>query len=77
MEGGAQFELPDAKGTRMVPAEGGSPYPYAAARFAEACAGQGAPAADGIDGIKSLAVALAVVHAAETGQRTPVDYGGV
>ena len=77
MRGGGQFELTDAKGTRMVGAEGGSPYDYAAARFTVACAGEGEPAATGTDGIKSLAVAMAVVKAAKSGQRTAVDYGGV
>lgn len=45
--------------------------------FHAAIQGQGRPAADGIDGIKSLAVAAAVAKAAKTGQRTTVDYGGV
>jgi 1,5-anhydro-D-fructose reductase (1,5-anhydro-D-mannitol-forming) len=45
--------------------------------FHAAIQGQGRPAADGFDGIKSLAVAAAVAKAAKTGQRTMVDYGGV
>ncbi|MDO5643934.1 MAG: Gfo/Idh/MocA family oxidoreductase [Paracoccus sp. (in: a-proteobacteria)] len=45
--------------------------------FAEAVAGQGRPAADGRDGVASLAVALAVADAAASGQRTGVDYGGL
>jgi 1,5-anhydro-D-fructose reductase (1,5-anhydro-D-mannitol-forming) len=36
-----------------------------------------ARAPDGIDGIKSLAVASAVAEAATTGRRVAVDYGGV
>ena len=43
--------------------------------FGEAVAGKGRPAADGRDGIASLAVALAVAEAAQSGQRTAVDYG--
>ncbi len=50
-------------------------YARAVDLFAKACAGEGRPAADGVDGVKSLAVAAAVTKAAETGQRTPVDYG--
>ncbi len=45
--------------------------------FTDAVAGKGAPAADGIDGIKSLAVASAVAQAATSGARVAVDYGGV
>ena len=45
--------------------------------FAAACAGKGRPAADGVDGVKSLAVAAAVAEAARTGQRTAVAYGGL
>lgn len=45
--------------------------------FAEAVAGKGRPAADGIDGVKSLAVASAVARAATSGARVAVDYGGV
>ncbi|MFT5869902.1 MAG: 1,5-anhydro-D-fructose reductase (1,5-anhydro-D-mannitol-forming) [Paracoccaceae bacterium] len=44
--------------------------------FVAAVGGKGAPSATGIDGIKSLAVALAVKQAATTGQRTTVDYAG-
>ncbi|MFD1796353.1 Gfo/Idh/MocA family oxidoreductase [Paracoccus aurantiacus] len=50
-------------------------YLRSARMFGEAVAGKGQPAATGRDGIASLAVALAVARAAETGQRTAVDYG--
>lgn len=43
--------------------------------FMEAVAGKGSPAATGEDGIKSLAVALAVKDAATSGRRVTVDYG--
>lgn len=52
-------------------------YDRAVDLFAKACKGDGRPAADGLDGVKSLAVAAAVSKAAETGMRTAVDYGGV
>ena len=52
-------------------------YVRALDHFHAAIKGQGRPSADGIDGIKSLAVAAAVAKAAKTGQRTAVDYGGV
>ncbi len=51
-------------------------YQRSVAKFAEAVAGTGEPAATGIDGVKSLAVAEAVKAAATTGQQTTVDYGG-
>ncbi len=52
-------------------------YDRALDLFAKACAGQGRPSADGADGVKSLAVAMAVATAAETGRRVAVDYGGI
>jgi 1,5-anhydro-D-fructose reductase (1,5-anhydro-D-mannitol-forming) len=52
-------------------------YARAVDLFTKACAGEGRPAADGVDGVKSLAVAAAVNQAAETGKRTSVDYHGI
>lgn len=52
-------------------------YHRAMARFMAAVAGQGEPAATGVDGVKSLAVAIAVKDAAVSGHRVTVDYGGV
>ncbi len=46
-------------------------------RFMDAVNGTGSPSATGTDGIKSLAVALAVKEAAASGRRVAVDYGGV
>ena len=43
--------------------------------FMDAVAGNGAPSATGTDGVKSLAVAMAVKEAATTGRRVAVDYG--
>ena len=50
--------------------------PARSASSAEAVAGRGRPAADGVDGVKSLAVALAVREAARTGRAVRVDYEG-
>lgn len=44
--------------------------------FAAAIRGEGQPSATGEDGVKSLAVAMAVKEAATTGRRVRVDYGG-
>ncbi|RFU13629.1 gfo/Idh/MocA family oxidoreductase [Rhodobacteraceae bacterium W635] len=52
-------------------------YARALQRFVAAVNGQGRPAADGVDGVKSLAVASAVAEAATMGRRTAVDYGGL
>jgi 1,5-anhydro-D-fructose reductase (1,5-anhydro-D-mannitol-forming) len=52
-------------------------YDRAVDLFTEACAGKGRPSADGVDGVKSLAVAMAVAEAAETGRRVAVAYGGI
>ncbi len=51
-------------------------YTQGLADFYAAVAGAGAPAASGWDGVKSLAVALAVREAAQRGARIAVDYGG-
>jgi 1,5-anhydro-D-fructose reductase (1,5-anhydro-D-mannitol-forming) len=50
-------------------------YGQAIRDFLSAVAGGGRPAADGRDGVASLAVALAVREAARTGQRQMVQYG--
>lgn len=50
-------------------------YVRSMGRFTDAVAGKGSPSATGEDGIKSLAVALAVKEAATTGRRVEVDYG--
>jgi 1,5-anhydro-D-fructose reductase (1,5-anhydro-D-mannitol-forming) len=50
-------------------------YSEAVHRFVEAVEGVGTVAASGDDGVKSVAIALAVREAAQTGQRTIVVYG--
>ncbi|WP_299886209.1 Gfo/Idh/MocA family oxidoreductase [uncultured Ruegeria sp.] len=52
-------------------------YVQGVSEFVAAATGQGRPAADGPDGVKSLSVALCVRKAAATGQRVNVDYGGL
>lgn len=69
--------LQDASGRHDIRFSDHNLYARSMGEFAKALSGQGRPAADGIDGVKSLAVALAVRDAARTGQRTDVDYGGV
>ncbi len=62
-------------GREDVPASAHNLYERAVRLFVGATEGKGRPAADGWDGVKSLAVALAVREAARTGARTPVEYG--
>lgn len=71
-----EVELVDATGRHAVAFEGHDLYARGIARFAAAVAGEGRPAADGVDGVKSLAVAMAVRAAARTGRAVRVDYEG-
>jgi 1,5-anhydro-D-fructose reductase (1,5-anhydro-D-mannitol-forming) len=71
-----EVELVTAAGRQAVPFETHDLYARSLELFAEAVAGRGRPSADGVDGVKSLAVAMAVREAAETGRRVRVDYEG-
>ncbi len=71
-----EVELVTAAGREAVAFERHDLYGRGLRLFAEAAAGRGRPAADGIDGVKSLAVALAVREAARSGRATRVDYEG-
>jgi 1,5-anhydro-D-fructose reductase (1,5-anhydro-D-mannitol-forming) len=70
------LELVTAEGRRPVPFSPHSLYERAVALFVAATIENTPPAADGVDGVKSLAVALAVREAAVQGQQIIVDYGG-
>ena len=72
-----EVELVDATGRKAVSFGDHNLYVRSVALFADAAAGRGRPAADGIDGVKSLAVALAVREAAQLGQAVRVNYGGI
>jgi 1,5-anhydro-D-fructose reductase (1,5-anhydro-D-mannitol-forming) len=72
-----EIELVTATGRELVPYSDHNLYVEAVRRFSDAVAGQGQPAADGRDGVKSLAVALAVREAATSGTRIHVNYGGL
>jgi 1,5-anhydro-D-fructose reductase (1,5-anhydro-D-mannitol-forming) len=71
-----EVELVTAEGREAVPLIHHNLYERAVRLFAEAVEGRGRPAADGRDGVASLAVALAVREAAASGRRVAVDYGG-
>ncbi len=68
-------ELVTCEGTKTVAYEAYSLYQQCVAEFVGAISGQGRPAADGVDGSKSLAVAQAIREAADSGTRVYVDYG--
>ncbi len=67
----------DEKGREDISFSGHNLYIRSMGLFVDAVDGNGRPSADGVDGIKSLAVALAVKKAADSGTRVSVDYGGV
>lgn len=71
-----EIDLVTDAGRELVPYSDHNLYVEAVRQFADAVAGQGQPAADGLDGVKSLAVALAVRDAATSGTRIHVNYGG-
>ncbi len=70
-----EIELVTAAGTAVVPYPDHDLYTFGVAQFCAAVAGTGKPAATGWDGVKSLAVAMAVRDAAASGSRVSVDYG--
>jgi 1,5-anhydro-D-fructose reductase (1,5-anhydro-D-mannitol-forming) len=69
--------LVDRDGQHVVPFPDHNLYARGIGLFADAVAGKGRPAADGRDGVKSLAVALAVREAAAGGRAVPVNYGDI
>ena len=68
-----EVRLRTADGERVVAVEPHNLYAHSLAAFNRAVQGQGAPAATGEDGLRSLAAALAVLEAARTGGSTPVQ----
>ncbi|WP_372836740.1 Gfo/Idh/MocA family protein, partial [Puniceibacterium confluentis] len=71
-----EVEIVTGAGREPLPYADHGLYDHAVKLFETAVAGKGRPGADGVDGVKSLAVAEAVAQAARTGQRTTVDYRG-
>lgn len=71
-----EIELVTSAGREAVPFPDHDLYVEGVRDFVGAVAGKGRPAATGWDGVKSLAVALSVRKAAQSGMRQRVDYGG-
>jgi 1,5-anhydro-D-fructose reductase (1,5-anhydro-D-mannitol-forming) len=67
--------LRNADGERTLPTDATNLYVRSLRQFHAAIRGEGQPAATGEDGVRSMALALAVLEAARTGQRTPVVTG--
>lgn len=70
-----EIDLVTRAGRETVPFSRHDLYAQGVGQFLAAVAGRGQPAASGWDGVKSLAIALAVREAARTGRRLTVDYG--
>ncbi len=70
-----EIELVTKAGREAIPFATHDLYVQGVRQFVEAVTGRGQPAASGWDGVKSLAIALAVREAARTGRRLVVDYG--
>jgi 1,5-anhydro-D-fructose reductase (1,5-anhydro-D-mannitol-forming) len=67
--------LRNADGERALPLDSENLYVRALRSFHAAVAGDGQPSATGEDGVRSLATAIAVLEAAQTGRRTSVRPG--
>jgi len=72
-----EIELRRQSGTEPVSFSDHNLYVRSMGLFVDAMSGKGKPSATGMDGVKSLAVALAVKQAAVSGKRVSVDYGGI
>lgn len=71
-----EIELVTKSGREIVPYPAHDLYVQGVGEFVAATQGKGQPAATGWDGVKSLAVALAVREAAASGKRLTINYGG-
>ena len=68
--------LRTAEGERKIPLSHRNLYREGVARFAAAMEGRGSPSADGAAGVRSLAVALAILRSVREKRAVAVDYGG-
>lgn len=70
-----EVSLRNAAGEERLPVDHGDLYLRGVRNFQAAMRGEGKPSATAEDGIRSLAMALAAMEAAETGRETPVITG--
>lgn len=64
--------LKTATGTEKFNPERNNLYEYGLTLFANAVAGEGEPAASGVDGVRSLAAGIAALEAARTGSKVAI-----
>ena len=72
-----EVRLRTEAGEQVLPLEQENLYVRAVRRFHRATRGEDTPAATGEDGVRSLALALAVREAAHAGRRVPVDTASI
>lgn len=70
-----EVQLISKNGAKKVLFEDHNLYQRSVEKFSAAVIGEGAPAASGVDGVKSLAIAEAVAASANTHKSITVDYG--
>ncbi len=68
-----EVRLRNAQGEERLPLQHEDLYARSVRQFQAAVAGEGAPAASGEDGVRSLAAALATLEAARSGRETKID----
>jgi 1,5-anhydro-D-fructose reductase (1,5-anhydro-D-mannitol-forming) len=66
--------LRNASGEKEIPIEHENLYNRSLAAFNAAIHGKGQPSASGEDGVRSLAIALAVLESAHTGKQVEIRY---
>ncbi|MEX8495133.1 Gfo/Idh/MocA family protein, partial [Sphaerotilus sp.] len=71
--GSGRLWLRDSAGEREIPVPTVDLYEVGCDAFVRACAGQGAPLATGVDGERSMAVALAGLASGASGQSQQID----
>jgi len=67
--------LRTAAGEEALPIEHENLYVRGLTAFHAAMRGEGAPSASGVDGVRSMALAIAALEAARTGRETAVEPG--
>ncbi len=72
--GGGTLVLRNAQGATAIPVPAVDLYERGFERFVSACAGQGVPLASGEDGARAMAVALAGLQSARSGQVEAISF---
>jgi 1,5-anhydro-D-fructose reductase (1,5-anhydro-D-mannitol-forming) len=67
--------LTDATGSHALPLDSENLYERSLKAFHAAMRGEGAPAASGVDGVRSMALAIAALESAKTGRVVAIEPG--